>query len=316
MKLSYLSLHLKTVLCDGSSKNSGAHTVECFRLQVFKENLFANQNGIETSGSSSGSSSTDESTTDQAGREMMSSELKKCVERECNQNRETAIELVKRAASESEDEDGGGLMNIWDIFSPERDATGKVTGMRKSESAERMYWMFVDTCVFNTIPRKDWKKEHVNKNLSDFVHPTNEAFAMLVLENIAPDFINKDTGELKSREEMKQKSSSSRYTKGSFEKQSGRKKGWRASGIERYNKLVKNVYTRRKITKMRDSMDSALRKRYVNEIEEAVNAECELNKNETRFKCVVGLDLSAGDEELKNAVEIPDEYKNINCEFV
>ena len=299
------------MLCDGSSKNSGAHTVECFRLQVFKETLFANQNGVETSGSSSGSSSTDESATDhQAGRDGMSMELKRCVELQCNQNKNTAKELVKRAASQ------GGLMNIWKIFSPQRDATGKVTGMSKSESAERMYWMFVDTCVFNTIPRKDWKKEHMNKKLSDFIHPTNEAFAMLVLENIAPDFINKETGELKSREEMKQKSSSSRYTKGSFEKESGRKKGWRASGIVRYNKLVKNVYTRRKIDKMRVSMDSALRKRYVNEIEEAVNAEYELNKNESRIKCVVGLDLSAGDEELKNAVEIPDEYKNIDCEFV
>jgi len=115
---------------------------------------------------------------------------------------------------------------------------------------------------------------------------------------------------------MNKKSSSSKYTKGSYDTE-GRKKGWRRAGIMRYNKLVANVYSRRKIDKMRDAMDGALRKRYVHEVEDAANAETELNEGERRIKNVVGLDLSVGDEELIRSVQIPDEYKDIaNVEFV
>ena len=64
-------------------------------------------------------------------------------------------------------------------------------------------------------------------------------------------------------------------------------------------------------------MDGALRKRYVHEVEDAVNAEIGLNESERRIKNVVGLDLSVGDEEFIRSVQIPDEYKDIaNVEFV
>ena len=56
---------------DGSSKNSGAHQVECFRLQVFKEKLINsnNKDAVETSGSSSGGSSgSDTSSTEEVER--------------------------------------------------------------------------------------------------------------------------------------------------------------------------------------------------------------------------------------------------------
>ena len=306
-------IHLKIVLRDGSSKNSGAHQVECFRLQVFKENLInSNKDAVETSGSSSGGSSGSDTSSTPEEVERVKTVLEENIEKQCEINKKTAFELVKQAA----DEDSDGLMNIWNIFSPKKDSNGKVIEVTKSESAERMYWMFVDTCVFNTVPRKDWKRDHVNKNLSEFVHPTHEAFAMLVLENIALDFINVGTGKLKSKEEMNKKSSSSKYTKGSYDAE-GRKKGWRIAGIERYNELVENVYSRRQIHKMKDAMDGALRKRYVHEVEDAANAETELNESERRIKNVVGLDLSVGDEELIRSVQIPDEYKDIaNVEFV
>ena len=299
------------MLKDGTSKTSGAHQVECFRLQLFKENLL-NKDGVGTSGSSSEGSSSDETVPRVSGDTLtdqeVTDELRRSVKLQCEQNKKTALELVKLAASTK------GLMDMWNIFSSEQNRSTGVTKLRKDEGAERLYWMFVDTCVFNTIPRKDWKRNHINKNLSDFIHPTNEAFAMLALENIAPDFVDLDTGQLKL-DKIDKKSSECRYTKGAHDMR-GRKKGWRSAGIQRYNDLVRNVYVRRKITKMRESMDTVLRNRYVNEIESAETAENDLSESSTRIECVVGLDLSAGDKELNDAVRIPDEYANIQFEMV
>ena len=99
------------MLIDGSSKNSGAHQVECFRLQVFKEKLInSNNDAVETSGSSSsGSSGSDTGTSSTEEVARVKTVLEENIEKQCEQNKKTAFELVKQAA----DEDSDGMMNIW-----------------------------------------------------------------------------------------------------------------------------------------------------------------------------------------------------------
>ncbi len=296
------------------SKKSGSYQLDCYRLQVFKEQLNEPLDRripiSETSGSSSDEPS-DSSESDTTPRHYSEDEKRERLqEREkdrMKENKRIALELVKLASREE------GLMNMWEIpLDLKENQGGDDTYILKDGDEKQIYWMFVDTCVVHTIPRKVWKDYHINKRLSDYVKTSNEAFAMLVLENIAPDLVDANGNWVE--EEVSRKLSTSRYTKGKGGRgKNGRMKGWRTNGIKRYNKLVENVLLRRKVTQMQEVMEDELRKHYKLEMEQNEEAEQELNDDEgdNNGRFTGAFDLSTGDETLSNGITIPAKYANI-----
>ena len=76
-----------------------------------------------------------------------------------------------------------GLLDIWKVYrkNPEsQDGKLIVSDMKKWET----YYMFVNTCVYQMIPKNQWKRNYLNANLSTYVTIADESFTMLVLENM------------------------------------------------------------------------------------------------------------------------------------
>ena len=46
-----------------------------------------------------------------------------------------------------------------------------------------LYYFFLKKCVINVITRSKWKENCTTYDYDQFIHPTDEAFALLVLEN-------------------------------------------------------------------------------------------------------------------------------------
>ena len=77
-----------------------------------------------------------------------------------------------------------GMMNIWDVYKKSEDTTNEVVYEPISEEKVENFNMYVDTCLVHMIPRTIWNKYHMNKSLTDLFTIADEAFAMLILENI------------------------------------------------------------------------------------------------------------------------------------
>lgn len=221
------------------------------------------------------------------------------------ENKDIALKLVQRARTPE------GLKNLWDIFTlvESDDGSEQDTYSLSDGDEKKIFWMFVDTCVVHMIPRKEWKENHVNKKLSEYIKPSNEAFAMLVLENIAPDLVDNEGNWVEG--EVNRKMSTSRYTKGGRGKD-GKMRGWKQCGLKRYNILVENVLFRRRLP-FKDVMESELRKHYKLEMEKDEEAEQQLNENseENSERFTGAFDLSVGDTDLLNGIAIPEKYTNI-----
>ena len=316
-----------TVLINGFSKKSGSYQLDCYRLQVFKEKLNEPLNaripisdsggescssGSEdggSNGSDDGNGGNSSSSDDRAEHYTEGEKKKRIQEREksrMKENKDIALKLVKQARTPR------GLKNLWDIFTlvENDDGTGQENTYKLSDGDEmKIFWMFVDTCVVHMIPRKEWKENHVNKKLSEYIKPSNEAFAMLVLENIAPDLVDNEGNWVEG--EVNRKMSTSRYTKGERGKD-GKMRGWKECGVKRYNKLVHNVLLRRRLP-FKDVMEIELRKHYKLEMEKNEEAEQQLNEDdeEDSERFTGAFDLSVGDTDLLNSIAIPEKYTNI-----
>ena len=84
-----------------------------------------------------------------------------------------------------------GLLDIWKVYrkDPEsKDCKLIVSDMYRWE----IYYMFVNTCVYQMISKKKWKRNYLNANLSTYVTIADEAFEILVLENYASDLVHND----------------------------------------------------------------------------------------------------------------------------
>ena len=118
-----------------------------------------------------------------------------------------------------------------------------------SEDVCDVFNMFIDTCLVHMVPRVTWKK-NLNETLTDLFSIADEAFAMLVLENIAldlqSDIIRSAQGRIVWGDRKKAKP---KFTKGGRDSQ-GNMRGWRYEGIVQYNKSVMDVIGWRKKTEL------------------------------------------------------------------
>jgi len=114
--------------------------------------------------------------------------------------------------------------------------------MRRDAEQKEVFLTFVNTCLVHFCSSMTWRYAAYNTVISEIFTASDEAFAMLLLENNANDYkkmvvLNKKL----SRKEAKPK-----YTKDP--NNTDKFKGWSKYGIRRYNYLVKVVQMNRKLT--------------------------------------------------------------------
>ena len=82
----------------------------------------------------------------------------------------------------------------------------------------------------------EWRKNKSTKVVSEIVSPTDEAFALVVLENKYETWIPKDSDNVPS----------AKYTSGNRTKDSsGKYEGWNIGGLKRFNELTQKARTAR-----------------------------------------------------------------------
>ena len=69
------------------------------------------------------------------------------------------------------------------------------TSPENSALSKQNFFLFVDTAMVCTMGKTKWKKNYLGKDVSDFTTIADEALAMVIVENIAPDLLElaKDT---------------------------------------------------------------------------------------------------------------------------
>ena len=103
--------------------------------------------------------------------------------------------------------------------------------------------LFCDSILPEVVGKVAMRKGVTKMRISEFVTVTDEAFALLVLENIWDTWWNTPLDELKAGagvdEKGKRKVRAGKYT-GDW-RRAGRHQGWSKEGLERMNKLIKLV---------------------------------------------------------------------------
>ena len=317
------------------SRKAGNFTRDCYNLQRYRDTIKNDLTGSSSEDSGTTTTTSEISTTDTEGvsdtRQVVipppgqiDDRIKKKQQETLAKNKLVAVELVKRAASKD------GLANLWAFYDSEKDSNGAIAV--KNEADRDLYYMFIDTCVVNMISKRDWKKHHNSKNLSKYVTVSDEAFAMLVLENIATTLLEKE-GVLNEQGiagggvpvMMKGMSQTTKYTKGGSKDESGKLRGWRSKGIERYNTLCENVIVRRALVEVKEQLEIDLRKRYQREKREEEKDEDEFEvelqqggrTEKKKRKYVQGYDMSMQKMpklEQKDLV-IPDDYSKFQFDL-
>ena len=292
----------------GMSRKAGNFTRDCYNLQRYRDTLRNDRRGSlsEDSGTTNTTSSEITSTDTEGGNDiipvvqagLIDERIKKKQQETLDKNKLVALELVKRAASEK------GLECLWAFYEGRKDNNGTIAV--KNEEDRDLYYMFIDTCVVNMISRKDWKNDHNCKNLSKYITVSDEAFAMLVLENIATTLLEQE-GMLGEQGVaggvvpvmMKGMPQTTKYTRGVKDAESGKMRGWRKKGIERYNMLCQDVIVRRAIVEISDQLEIDLKKRYQREereeekVEDALEVGMQGRRTEKKKrKYVQGYDMS------------------------
>ena len=130
-----------------------------------------------------------------------------------NKNIRTAEKLLKKAASNE------GLLGL--RSHDKRSEVGSGDTAVVDEAGKDIFGMFEDVCLVHMVPKTTWNKSHTNKHISKMLSIADEAFAMLVLENMSPD-LALEAGE---RNRVTGKTSKPKCTK-STEDGMGRIKGW------------------------------------------------------------------------------------------
>ena len=255
----------------GASKMSGCFSSDCYQFQASRNEV------VSTSGSSS-SESEDNVTINGRGTvnnlnedQLVRLEQLNAKEKERKEkNKTVARRLIVMASSEN------GVKEIWKVY--EKQVVGGVEAFDSiSEDVCDVFNMFIDTCLVHMVPRVTWNKNHMNETLTKLFSIADEAFAMLVLENIAPDLQSDILRSAQGRLVWgDRKNAKPKFTKGGRDSQ-GKMRGWRYEGIVRYNELVRDVIEWRKRKELREFTEQVLKKRYRLENDEADAAETELN---------------------------------------
>ena len=221
---------------------SGCFSSDCYQFQASRNEV------VSTSGSSS-SESEDNVTINGRGTvnnlnedQLVRLEQLNAKEKERKEkNKTVARRLIVMASSEN------GVKEIWKVY--EKQVVGGVEAFDSiSEDVCDVFNMFIDTCLVHMVPRVTWNKNHMNETLTELFSIADEAFAMLVLENIAPDLQSDILRSAQGRLVWgDRKNAKPKFTKGGRDSQ-GKMRGWRYEGIVRYNELVMDVIGWRKKT--------------------------------------------------------------------
>ncbi len=305
------------------SKKAGNFPRDCYNLQRYRDSLISAVSSEDDSGTNGSSSSATDSNDE--GRQVKPgpNDIKKQQQETLEKNKRIARDLVKKASTET------GLLSMWAFYNNTKEADGRI--LVKNEEDRDMYYMFIDTCVVNMISKATWKSYHNCTNLSKYITVSDEAFAMLILENIAATLmesegVNSGEGVIGIPAVMKGRKRTTRYTKGGRNEE-GQMRGWRNTGVKRFNELCENVIVRRGIKPVTEQLELDLKKRYQRKKREEEEAEdnLELQHQETTIDkkkrtYVQGYDMSMRKmPKLEQSdFNVPEEYKDfkfdITCE--
>ena len=74
-----------------------------------------------------------------------------------------------------------GLLDAWKVYRKDPESQdGKL--ILSDIERWKNYYMFVNTCVYQMIPKNQWNKNYLNVNLSTYVTIVEKSFAMIVFE--------------------------------------------------------------------------------------------------------------------------------------
>jgi len=298
--LSLTSYLTTTVVDEGTSRMSGCWSSDYYHLRAERNSV----TGSSGSSSSEGEEGRPENG-DASGRTAENEALDKIALNELaakTRNKIIVRKLIARACTES------GLLGLWKVYEKSTEHGGFEL---ISDDARDMFYMFVDTCLVHMVPKLVWNRNHMNESLSKMFTIADEAFAMLVLENIAPD-LDRDIVQSRGRDRVtwvNRKDAQPKYTK-SGRDSAGKMRGWRYDGIKRYNKLVYDVLRwRKKEQQLREHTEVELKKRYMLELNEAGEAEAQLSRvmgggSEDNVVREEAIDLLAGEPVITNWEEL------------
>ena len=164
---------------------------------------------------------------------------------------------------------------------------GKIENIYESTDNDCIYQFFFK-CVSRAVGKRRWNECSQVMRLSEFVTPSDEAFAMLVLENNLPKWMD----EFRFSDSMtKKERRNTLYTEGS----QGRK--WNVQGMMRYVELLKFC------EEYRHGANEQKKERY-RQIEEVVKTREEIwNENSNRKRRKVVIDNNDVENESDNNEE-------------
>ena len=132
--------------------------------------------------------------------------------------------------------------------------SGKYPDLRLDEDAD-LFRTFVEFCLVHFIKYTTWRYKCYNTPVSDIFTVSDEAMAMLLLENSVDDL----KYVIRRGQKVPTKASMPRYTKvneGSNEKF----RGWHKNGIKRYNKFYRRIVANRLKRESMEKEDAILSK--------------------------------------------------------
>ena len=129
---------------------------------------------------------------------------------------------------------------------------------------ESLYYYFLKICVVNVITRSKWKENCTNYDFDRFIHPTDEAFALLVLDNNLERYIDM----VNRPDVLKQHLVPPKYTTVTKGGQKTQVRGWSDSGklqFQRYTMMIKNIRSQNDwIVKVRKIVKKKCKKEFRN----------------------------------------------------
>jgi hypothetical protein len=137
------------------------------------------------------------------------------------------------------------LIRLVKLAMEEKDA---FTNLRLHDNS-KLFKTFVEYCLVYFVGSHTWRWQAYIRNVLDIFSVSDEAFAMLLIENNAKDLEYVHNNQV---EKVKRKDSRPKYTKVSSYNGEVKFQGWHQNGVRRYNELVKQVKENRLSTISKD----------------------------------------------------------------
>lgn len=169
---------------------------------------------------------------------------------EVGDNRENMLKLIKLAIGDG-DED-------------------HYKNLRRHEDP-KLFEVFVDFCLIHLLSCLNWRWQSYSDAVSNIFTASDEALAMLLLENNAADLLWSFNNKVK----VSRKQSKPKYTKIS-QSTNIKFQGWSRKGIKRFNELLKTVTANRKLDDCKER-ENDIRLKYLRVSGRAININTQEN---------------------------------------